>query len=672
MRTRVGKRKSSGADDQEHLLKKTKSNNEEPKSTAGIVSLTESCYRNLAYHLSDYDIDALSCTNKKMRSKMTSDSIWRLRFERRFCREEDEKLKLASNWKQLYKWQCCEMLYSDTSLFGPSKFTIYMDAQMYGIRKTVITNSAVFVLDNSGSVHKWDSDDEFWSPNVLSNVVDIVTDSTDARQHRNSLFVLSQSDRLAGERPKLIDFLKWQKRKTGPNGSGDFEFSDFERKLKHWYPTGAPRSGDRVDVFRVENGNLRRVFKMTFQQAHRFVLLQVSNRDYNKTPSQQNLSDSRGKHINELQLLTTKGRVWSLTVNEPELIANGGGAQVALKNITSRFDSQYSDGNENTQITKLFNGKHLSALLEKSGDLLVFSDKDDEMTNFFSNRTLRKTTIGNDQATTRLSTSINVGCAISDVAISKNHMLIIDIRGRLWSVGRNRNGQLGLCNRTDQSAPKLVPLPLNVKRVLSASTSSTHSVILCEMRNGQVMPYACGALRSQKILGYNIDFDADNITTQSISSGYMTSLTKFCPIEIDLESSYSQVCITNSQIVFLRKNDEQCRNSSEEKNPTTTHIYEHCRHCQVSANGILAYDGMESFKSAMREKTLDWINEQVGMCSCIIGNHAYRTVLIERLVEQREYERGDEFYPIDSDLIIEAIQYAQMIDRQNQPFSLIQ
>ena len=158
------------------------------------------------------------------------------------------------------------------------------------------------------------------------------------------------------------------------------------------------------------------------------------------------------------------------------------------------------------------------------------------MTNFFSNRTLRKTTIGNDQATTRLSTSLNVGCAISDVSISKNHMLIIDIRGRLWSVGRNRNGQLGLCNRTDQSSPKLVPLPLNVKRVLSASTSSTHSVILCgkswalthskiqgqnyhadlEMRNGQVMPYACGALRTQKILGYNIDFDADNITTQSI------------------------------------------------------------------------------------------------------------------------------------------------------------
>ena len=40
------------------------------------------------------------------------------------------------------------------------------------------------------------------------------------------------------------------------------------------------------------------------------------------------------------------------------------------------------------------------------------------------------------------------------------------------------------------------------------------------MRNGQVMPYACGALRSQKILGYNIDFDADNITTQSIRNRF--------------------------------------------------------------------------------------------------------------------------------------------------------
>ena len=62
---------------------------------------------------------------------------------------------------------------------------------------------------------------------------------------------------------------------------------------------------------------------MTFQQAHRFTTLQVSNRDYNMSEAQSRSSDSRGKHINELQLLTTKGRVWSLTVNEPELIAQG-------------------------------------------------------------------------------------------------------------------------------------------------------------------------------------------------------------------------------------------------------------------------------------------------------------------------------------------------------------
>ena len=224
---------------------------------------------------------------------------------------------------------------------------------MYGIRKTVITNSAVFVLDNSGSVHKWDSDDEFWSPNVLerdhnlslsaglrwirstgslnwdseiiliplkSNVVDIVTDSTDARQHRNSLFVLSQSDRLAGERPKLIDFLKVlflpknniklnilvAKKKNWSKWKWWFWIFRLWKKIKtlvsHWcvnirwkeWMFFVLKMGESCEnkwkaapcyynprLSRIPR-NLRRMFKMTFQQAHRFVLLQVSNRDYNK------------------------------------------------------------------------------------------------------------------------------------------------------------------------------------------------------------------------------------------------------------------------------------------------------------------------------------------------------------------------------------------------------
>ena len=53
------------------------------------------------------------------------------------------------------------------------------------------------------------------------------------------------------------------------------------------------------------------------------------------------------------------------------------------------------------------------------------------------------------------------------------------------------------------------------------------------MRNGQVMPYACGALRSQKILGYNIDFDTDNLTTQSIRNCSFTLNVHYeCILEI--------------------------------------------------------------------------------------------------------------------------------------------
>ena len=62
-----------------------------------------------------------------------------------------------------------------------------------------------------------------------------------------------------------------------------------------------------------------------------------------------------------------------------------------------------------------------------------------------------------------------------------------------------------------------------------------------EMRSGKVIPYACGALRNTKILGYGIDFEDVNLTSDrhSLSSGYMTSLTKFCQIDIELEPRIS-------------------------------------------------------------------------------------------------------------------------------------
>ena len=118
-------------------------------------------------------------------------------------------------------------------------------------------------------------------------------------------------------------------------------------------------------------------------------------------------------------------------------------------------------------------------MLEKSGDVLVFSDKNDEMEQMFPKRKMIKTTIAADARTTRNSAIINIGCTVQDISISKYHMLILDIFGRVWSVGRNRNGQLGLCNQADQSDPKLVPLPKDVDRVVSISASSNCSVILC-------------------------------------------------------------------------------------------------------------------------------------------------------------------------------------------------
>jgi alpha-tubulin suppressor-like RCC1 family protein len=61
------------------------------------------------------------------------------------------------------------------------------------------------------------------------------------------------------------------------------------------------------------------------------------------------------------------------------------------------------------------------------------------------------------------------GCKIQDVSISTTHILIIDIYGRLWAIGQNRYGQLGLGHLCDQSNPKQIPLPSPVARVISVT-----------------------------------------------------------------------------------------------------------------------------------------------------------------------------------------------------------
>ena len=63
-----------------------------------------------------------------------------------------------------------------------------------------------------------------------------------------------KSETLRRERPRLIKFHQF-----GQVKNDDFlpaNLFDFEKKLRHWHPNGAPRSGDRVDVFRVEERKL--------------------------------------------------------------------------------------------------------------------------------------------------------------------------------------------------------------------------------------------------------------------------------------------------------------------------------------------------------------------------------------------------------------------------------
>jgi len=613
-RNRFGKRKSTGTDG-ESSPKKQRQNGDsgagldaKPLQKSGIELLTTVCYRRLVHFLDDCDVDSLAQTSRTMKQHMESDGIWRTRFERLFDREYDEKLALASNWKQLYKWQRASISYTDTRSYDqPVDQMVYMDTGMYGIKKLIPTKEVLFVLDHSGALHKYEHDIDEWTHGILWNVVDVVTDATTKQRHRNSLFVLSQSETLRRERPKLIKFHQFEKVKNDPLLPASL--FDFEKKLRHWHPNGAPRSGDRVDVFRVDEGDLRRVFKMTFQQAHRFTALQVSNRNYNKT-EEQNQGDDVKRHINELQLLTTKGRVWSLTVNEPELIAQGGGAQVALKNITSRFDKFYTDGTESgsekgCHVYKIFNGKYISALLDRSGDLLVFSDKNEEIEKFFPNLNLIETQISKETESKRKSAIINIGCEIVDVSISTHHMLIIDCMGRLWSVGRNRTGQLGLCTRCDQSKPKMVPLPRNVKKVISAGCSETGSVILTELNCGRKKAFACGSLDySDKFNNLDIEYDDRFLFStqeQNDPPRIKHHVSKFSPLCVRLSKHTAAVRATSGQVCFIKKNDLDEVKFSENIR-LNKDIQAQCCHCQHGEFGLSSYTTMESFMAMLRQK----------------------------------------------------------------------
>lgn len=627
----------------------------------------------MAEFLEDDDIDRLAATSKTMKRKMDNESIWHGRFRRNMLDslhdDSSDTLHTADDWQNYVVWQRCHLLYADNSLFGRNRTKFGIDPNIAGIKKCVITDNCIFVLDYAGKVHKWDEDDE-WKLNVLTNVVDIITDASDLARNRTSLFVLSQSEKLFEARPQLRDFYRYKK--------DGIKTRDFERKLKHWHRNGAPRSGDRVDVFRIET-HLRRVFKMTFQQAHRFISLQVSNRDYLKPDNI--IADSRGRHINELQLLTVKGRVWSLTVNEPELIANGGGAQVALRNITSRFDLK-GDDDEELHVEKTFNGKFVSGMICTRGNLHVFSDMDERLREMFPLRTLLSTTMGAAQETKRLSTSITIGAKIRDVSISSTHMLILDEFGRLWSVGMNRSGQLGLGHKIDQSNPKLVPIAEGVSRVISICASASCSIILCEVGNGGVKAYFAGKMPGASVIGFSLMCDSE-LDEEMEPYGYRSStiVTRFREVDVKLTPQTDTVAFTTQQIVFASRHAMN-KKSPFKKLPSdwSTMNVPPCRTCCAMEPSWDKHNDNE-FYNYVSDKTIRWLNERISRCECAFGNHIYRSILMERLTIARHYQQQMEMDEIgyyhevgDSgniDEIIEALALAHSINNQLPPFSAL-
>jgi len=638
-------------EDHQFKIKRSKTSNQQAVS---ILDLNAPCILGVARCLNDDDLDRLSLTCKELRKMLDQPAVWHSRFLKNLSYYQcptKAKIITADEWKTLAKWQRSEMIFSDNSLFGSSHNRFKLHPNIVGVRKTVATENCLFLLDYAGNVHRWDEDDD-WTLRVLERVVDLVTDATDLARHRTSLFVLSQSETLMQQRPGLREFYRYRRNENRNR--------EMERALRNWHPNGAPKSGDKVDVFRVaDESNLRRVFKMTFQQAHRFVSLQVSNRDYQKSDIRP--YEGRNKHINELQLLTTKGRVWSLTVNEPELIANGGGAQVALKNISSRFDLKHDDEDQ-LLVSKIFNGKFISALLCRNGNLHLFSDLDEKMKVMFSGRTLHYTTMGTDQQTKRASTTITTGTKIVDVSISTTHCLLLDIYGQLWGVGQNRSGQLGLGHVIDQPDPKRILLPESVVQTLSISASQHSSVIICKHTDGSIRAHFAGKLIGGTLVGYNF-VDMANLDDDPVFlSGQ--NFPKFREVDIRLPAKTDEVMMTTNSLVFAVRPQTKQKFAKKPAGEPTTKFCRACREWKSSE---------EELRNAASDMHLHWVREKIGACQCLRGQNIYRGILTERILIARHYEKAADDLDAwmandrnfnfadqdDLDELIEALAYSQ-------------
>jgi len=429
---------------------------------------------------------------------------------------------------------------------------ILMSKNLHGLRKICFANNSIFALDMQGFLYSWE-EEENWKETGLSNIVDISTDSFDDRNDRKTLFVLSQSESLRTLKPNLKTFMSNRSYSRGRERIFDKWFQN--RGLIFWYYNGAPKAGDHVDVYRVnEFGRLRRVFKMSFQQNHKFLSISVSNRDRYES-SRHSLSER--KFINEVQMRTTKGRVWSIIVNEPELVASGGGAQISLQNITSRFDL---DDENYCTVTDMINGPTVTALLSAQGNIHIFSDKNAHMLEMFSDRPMFYTEckslheIENSRLSSRLSTTINLGVKIIDLALSETHLLSIDSYGRLWVVGQNKYGQLGLGNFLAKVHPILVRLPRNLKRIWSVCATMELSSILAENIDGEKEVYVAGKLDHFTFMGYNLILDKDKILAQD-QSLYQKSrqVTRFTKVLINLDSKIDTMIMSKNHVSFVSR-----------------------------------------------------------------------------------------------------------------------
>uniref|UniRef100_A0A7D9NJX6 F-box protein 24 n=2 Tax=Xenopus tropicalis TaxID=8364 RepID=A0A7D9NJX6_XENTR len=391
------------------------------------------------------DMVALGETCRYLHQLCNSQSAWR-----RICGRINPRVRTA-NWRRAAILNYTKAIYSQPLGGQWHHLSCPVSPSVAnGFQRILPTRDHVFVLDYDGTLFLLHIDMAFYNRGILrwktvshymvlaQNVKDFCGDPRSCMSFKYLYVLVSQAGEAQG--PDM----------GGPAMGG---------------PVGPC---DCVEVYRQADG--RRVFKMLFHPSMRFRQIALLGEETHRV----------------LLLLTEKGKVYHLTINESQLEQpRSYNMQMVMRKVSECL--------ANHVISRLCAGPNTLVYITDLGSLYYEIHSREVYRNLFG--TLQP--FGSFD--TEMPIAVPLPSKVVLCSISKNHLALADEHGRIFTQGSNRYGQLGTGDKTDRGQPTQVAqmaCPVHIWCGLH------HTLVLIQGRDMRKEIFGCGCGAGGRLPGW--------------------------------------------------------------------------------------------------------------------------------------------------------------------------